>query len=319
MLLADDEKRPKPSTHAAAYHMHPQIELVALVDPDEAKRKEAKRLYPNARFYNDAKEMLEKENPDVISIAAFHSVHKPMVLLAAAHKVPVILCEKPLADTIEEGREMIEACKKSGSKLIVNHIRRFDPFLQEWAQKVKEGIIGEIQQARSLYAIGLFHMGTHLIDLIRLYLGEVEWVAAWENRRAHTAVPGDWCVDGILGMRSGVRVAIQSLNVKDFSTLELRIIGTKGEIFVRDLGRVVEHTPISESREYGGFHELHVSERKQYEAKNQIFFAGMANHIVDVLDGKADPASTGEDALAALNILTALRKSGEQDGKKIAL
>lgn len=242
-----------------------------------------------------------------------------MVLLAAKYKVPVILCEKPLADTPEEGNEMIAACKASGSKLIVNHVRRFDPFLQEWADKVKGGIIGEIQQARSLYAIGLFHMGTHLIDLIRLYLGEVEWVAAWENRRAHTAVPGDWCVDGILGMKSGARVAIQSLNIKDYSTLELRILGTKGEVFVRDLGRVVEHTPISVSREYGGFHELHISERTVHEAKKQVFFAGMANHIVDVLDGKAEPASTGEDALAALKVLMALRKSGEEDGRKISV
>jgi predicted dehydrogenase len=319
MLLADDSKRPKPATHAGAYASHPRLELAALVDPDPAKEKEAARLYPKAKFFRDAEEMLKEVKPDVISIAAFHSVHHPMVLLAAKHKVPVIVCEKPIADTLEAGQEMIEACRASGSKLIINHIRRFDPFLNEWAKKIREGVVGEVQQASTLYAIGLYHMGTHLVDLIRLYLGDIEWVAAWQNRRAHTVVPGDWCVDGILGMESGARVALQSLNVKDFSTLELRIIGTKGEVFVRDLGRVVDYTPISESREYGGFHELHVAAQERFHAKDQVFFKGMANHVVDVLDGKVEPASTGEDSLEALKVLAALKESGEHDGRKVAI
>lgn len=317
MMMEQDPKRPKPATHAGAYNSHPRLELAALVDLDSEKHKEAKKMYPKAATFSDAKEMFEKVKPDVVSIAAFHSAHHPMVLLAAKYKTPVIVCEKPISDKLEEGREMIEACKKSGSKLIINHIRRFDPFLKEWRDKVVGGIIGEIQQARALYAIGLYHMGTHLVDLVRYYLGDVEWVSGFENRRAHTTVAGDWCVDGILGLKSGARVAIQSVNVKDWSTLELRILGTKGEVFVRDLGRVVEYTPISESRDYGGFHELHVKARTIFEAKNQVFFAGLANHVVELLDGKANPASTGEDSLRALEILAALKKSGESDGKKI--
>lgn len=317
MLMELDEKRPKPATHAAAYAQHPRFELAALADLDPEKQKAAKKMYPQVEIFSNAGEMMEKIKPDIVSIAAFHSAHHPMVLAAAKHKVPVIVCEKPISDKLEEGREMIDVCKKSGSKLIINHIRRFDPFLKEWRDKVAGGLVGEIQQARALYAIGLYHMGTHLVDLVRYYLGDVEWVSGFENRRAHTAVAGDWCVDGILGLKSGARVAIQSVNVKDWSTLELRILGTKGEIFVRDLGRVIEHTPISESKEYGGFHELHVDARNIYEAKNQVYFAGLANHVAEVLDGKAEPASTGEDSLRALQVLSALRKSGESDGKKI--
>jgi predicted dehydrogenase len=317
MMMEGDEKRPKPATHTGAFFSNTRTELVAVVELDETKHVEAKKRFPGVQTFTDAEEMLQRVKPDIVSIAAFHSAHYPMVMLAAEYKTPVIVCEKPIADTAEEGQEMIDACKKAGSKLIINHIRRFDPFLREWAEKVKAGMVGDIQQATALYAIGLYHMGTHLIDLIRFYLGDVEWVSAWQNRKAHTAVPEDWCVDGILGMKSGARVAIQSINVKDYSTLELRMIGTKGEIFVRDLGRVVEYTPISESQDYGGFHELHVGKREQFRAHDQVFFKGLANHVVDILDGKAEVASTGEDSLRALEILAALKKSGEEDGKKI--
>ncbi|PIT92566.1 MAG: hypothetical protein COU08_01735 [Candidatus Harrisonbacteria bacterium CG10_big_fil_rev_8_21_14_0_10_42_17] len=319
MLMEHDKKRPKPATHTGAFDSNPRTELAAVVELDPEKQKEAKKMYPEVQVFGDAEEMFKKINLDIVSIAAFQSAHYPMVMLAAKHKVPVIVCEKPIADTEEEGREMIEACKNAGSKLIINHIRRFDPFLQEWAEKVKDGIVGEVQQATTLYAIGLYHMGTHLIDLIRLYLGDIEWVAAWQNKRAHTAVPEDWCVDGIMGLKSGARVTLQSLNVKDYSTLELRILGTKGEVFMRDLGRVIEHTPISESKDFEGFHELHVDERKEYRAKDQIFFKGLSSHVVDVLDGKVEPASTGEDSLKALQILAALKKSGEKDGRKIVI
>ncbi len=317
MLMELDPKRPKPATHTGAFFHNERTKLVGVADLDPEKLRQAEKMFPGVKGYTNAEEMIKVLKPDIVSIAAFHSAHYPMVMLAAKHKVPIIICEKPISDDFKEGREMIEACKLAGSKLVINHIRRFDPFLSEWAKKVQEGIVGEIQQVTAVYAIGLYHMGTHLIDLVRFYLGDIEWVSAFQNRKAHTAVPGDWCVDGVMSLKKGGRVVIQSINVKDYSTLELRILGTKGEVFVRDLGRVVEYTPASESRDYAGFNELHLTKQQRFHARDQVFFKGLANHAVEVLDGKTEVRSTGEDALKTLEILAALKRSGELDGQKV--
>ena len=162
-------------------------------------------------------------------------------------------------------------------------------------------------------------MGTHLVDFLRFYLGDVEWVAGWNNLRAHAAVPGDWCVDGILGFKSGAHVAIQSVNVKDFSMFEVRILGRKGELFVRDLGRTVELTPAAESKQYAGFFELDPELRERHFNQEQSFFIGLVENVVDCLDGKSEPASTGRDGLEVLKALAAIRESADNDGKKVVL
>lgn len=274
-------------------------------------------MLPGVEVFSSAEEMLQKIRPDIVSVSTFHDQHYPMVMLASKHKIPAIICEKPIADTIEQGREMVEACEKSNSFLFVNHIRRFDPMLAEWRDKVRQGVIGEIQQATGWYAIGLYHMGTHLVDFLMYYLGDVEWVAGWNNLRAHSAVPGDHCVDGILGFKNGAHAAIQSVNVKDYSMFETRILGKGGEVFIRDLGRLVELTPAKESKQYAGFFELDPGLRERQENKDTSFFVGLIENAVACLDGKELPRSTGRDGLRVLEVLAALKKSADSDGAKI--
>jgi len=319
MQMEKDPKRFKPATHVGAYLSNPRIELAALVEIDPVKQEEAKQFAPGVPVFSSAEEMFQKIKPDIVSVSTFHDQHHPMVMLAVKHKVPAIVCEKPIADTVEQGREMIEACEKSGSLLFINHFRRFDPLLAVWQKKIQDGIIGEIQQVTGWYAIGLYHMGTHLVDFLMYYLGGVEWVSGWNNLRAHSAVPGDYCVDGILGFKGGVHVAIQSVNVKDYSMFEVRVLGKKGEVFVRDLGRLVEMTPVRESKQYAGFFELDPISRERYENKEISSFIGLAENVVACLDGKAKPASSGRDGLRVLEVLAALKKSAESDGKKISV
>ena len=319
MLMEKDPKRLKPATHAGAYLHNSRTVLAGLAETDVEKREEARAIAPGVPVFADAAEMLAAVKPDIVSVSAFHEQHHPMVLLCARYKVPAIVCEKPIAETIERGEEMVAACDRSGSLLFVNHIRRFDPLLGAWRKRVADGAIGEIQQATGYYSIGLYHMGTHLVDFLRFYLGDVEWVAGWNNLRAHAAVPGDWCVDGILGFKSGAHVAIQSVNVKDFSMFEVRILGRKGELFVRDLGRTVELTPAAESKQYAGFFELDPELRERHFNQEQSFFIGLVENVVDCLDGKSEPASTGRDGLEVLKALAAIRESADNDGKKVVL
>lgn len=323
MLMEEDPKRLKPATHVGAYLHNPRTCLAAVVEVDPTRREKAKTIAQGAEIFEDARLMLTQVRPDIVSISTFHDddndQHYSITMLAAELGIPAIVCEKPIASTIEKGREMVAACERSGSLLFINHIRRFDPLLGEWQKRLASGVIGEIQQASGYYSIGLYHMGTHLVDFLRFYLGDVAWVAGWNNLRAHAAVPGDYCVDGILGFQSGAHVAIQSTNVKDYSMFEVRVLGRKGELFIRDLGRTVELTPAAESKQYAGFFELDPTLRIEYKGQEKSFFTGLVENVVASLDGTATPMSTGRDGLRVLEVLAALRESANNDGKKIVL
>ncbi|MDD5547616.1 MAG: Gfo/Idh/MocA family oxidoreductase [Candidatus Pacebacteria bacterium] len=319
MKMELDPKRSHPATHVGAWLNNPRTELVALADPNPASKEVAAQVAPGVPMYSSAEELFAAVKPDIVSIATILEGHYPVVMAAAKAGVKAIVCEKPIAESVEQGLEMIDACKKSGSLLIINHFRRFDPVLNQWAQKVRGGLIGDIQQITGTYSIGLYHMGTHLIDFIRMFAGDIDWVMGKQNTRAHTAIPGDTCVDAIMGMRSGARAAIQSLNVKDYSNFEVRFLGTKGSVCVRDMGRGIEYIPVQESKQYGGFCELHPDKLEYHENPYFAKMTSMTDYVVACLDGTVENGSKGEDGLAVLRVLMALKMSGEADGSTVVV
>ena len=72
------------------------------------------------------------DDVDVVDICTPTHLHHEMVLAAAAAGKHII-CEKPLARTVEQGQEMIAACKKAGVQLIVAHVVRYLPGIRAGA------------------------------------------------------------------------------------------------------------------------------------------------------------------------------------------
>src|SRR4051812_28170880 len=79
-----------------------EVELVALCDPDEARLQAAGEAFGVARRYRDYREMLRNERLDLLTIATQAPQHAPITLDAVEAGVRGILCEKPIAMTLEE-------------------------------------------------------------------------------------------------------------------------------------------------------------------------------------------------------------------------
>lgn len=88
--------------------------------------REASRLDPGACF-TDAHAMLRERKPSAVVVATTAPSHAELVQAAADTGVGYILCEKPMATSLAEADTMIEACRRSGSRLAVNHQMRFMP------------------------------------------------------------------------------------------------------------------------------------------------------------------------------------------------
>ena len=191
-----DPVRPKPASHVGAWQNLPgRAELVAVCDEDWQKviavRDDLYELGGRASdgltFAHGHKALLDvfpstqlrsEAALDIVSVATPPATHRSIVEACAATRVRLVVCEKPLALTSKDALAMVEACEASGTILLVNHWRRFEPGLR-WAQACVQAKIGTPTRVSATYCQGLWTGGTHMVDLLRWFCGEVGWVSAW--------------------------------------------------------------------------------------------------------------------------------------------
>ena len=101
-------------SHASAYTQNPATKLVAAMDirPESAKKLAAE--FSISAVYTDYKEMLTKEDLDLISISTWQGVRAEITVAAANAGVKGILGEKPMAASLGQADDMIEVCEKQG-------------------------------------------------------------------------------------------------------------------------------------------------------------------------------------------------------------
>jgi predicted dehydrogenase len=157
----------------------PQAEVAAVADPDPKGRAAAAQRAQAPRTYADYREMLDKERPQIVSVAArWLDCHHDMVLACAEHGCHVFL-EKPMCQDLEQADEMIAALEKQNLKLAIAHQTRYSPALAHAKKAMAKGLLGDILELRGRGkedARGggedLMVLGTHVMDLMRFFAGD---------------------------------------------------------------------------------------------------------------------------------------------------
>ena len=176
---------PRPMSHAGAYVAEPRTELVAVCDRREDAIAEFREDWPEldrVAAYRDFDELLDKERPELVSIATSDHLHADLTLAAVDAGVKAILCEKPIATTLSDADRMIRACADAGVPLSIEYTRRWAPLFVEAKRILDSGTLGRVRtMAAELHGprAMLFRNGSHLIDLLCWYAGsDPEWVVA---------------------------------------------------------------------------------------------------------------------------------------------
>ena len=168
----EDPKRLGVWSHASAYAQVPEVVLVAGADPDSSARLAFSTRWGLSPLYADYQQMLDAERLDLVSVCVPTPLHAEVVLAAADAGVRAIFCEKPIAATVEEGHRIVERCRRQGIALAVNHTRRWDLNYRWPRELLKQGFLGRLQSLVGYYSGGIYNIGTHLIDTMRMYGGE---------------------------------------------------------------------------------------------------------------------------------------------------
>jgi predicted dehydrogenase len=166
--------------HAQAYKSCEHTRPVAVCS-QSAERAEAFGAEFGVRGYGSVEEMLERERPDVVSVATLEWDHEAPVLQsleAGAH----VLCEKIMAHTLAVGERMVAAAARAGRTLGVNYNYRAVPAHRLIKEELERGGFGP----PALFAAQMHaYLWPHMFDLVRFFFGDpVEVTAALVDEQA---------------------------------------------------------------------------------------------------------------------------------------
>ena len=158
-------------------------EIGGIIDPKEERLSSVGNEYliPIRHRFLKSNQMYKKLIPDCVIVSTTSPGHAPLTCEAAKSGVKFILCEKPMATSLQECDQMIEVCESSGARLAINHQMRFmDQYL-----KVKNIIESEEVGGLSSVTVcagnfGLAMNGTHYFELFRWLTNEIPFeISAW--------------------------------------------------------------------------------------------------------------------------------------------
>ena len=135
--------------HAQGAESLENAEVVAGCDLVPEQRDEFaaqfKATNPGLEMYDDYREMLEKAQLDIVTVATGDNRHADLVVAAAEAGAKGIFCEKPLATSVEDADRMVAAAERHNTLLSVDHTRHWMPVWHRCHELVTEGEIGDVQ------------------------------------------------------------------------------------------------------------------------------------------------------------------------------
>ncbi len=311
--------------HARVYNELEGVELVAVADPDEARRQKAARRFKVPTYASHA-ELFAAERLDVASVTVPTVLHHSVALCGLEHGVH-LLVEKPIAVTLEEADDLIEQAAARGLTLSVGHIERFNPAVLELKRRLDGGELGRVFQVQArrlspfpayVHDVGVvMDLATHELDIMRYLLGsEVTRLYAEVGRNVHPA--HEDMLSAILRFDNGV-VGVLDINwLTPTKVRELRLTGERGMFLVDYLHQDLywyengeapgrwDALALFRGVQEGNVVKLRVDKTEPLERELRAFVAAAAQHSA--------PTVTGEDGRQAL-LLARLLLASAHDGR----
>jgi predicted dehydrogenase len=315
-LLEDDTLREKPCTHAGAVAANPDCALAAGCDTGEDRR----RLFAGrwgCPVYTDAAAMLAEHKPGIVHIATHPDSHYHYCALAARLGVPVVVCEKPLADTLRGARKIASLCRQGPTRILVNHERRYAADYIKAKALLDEERLGPLLSVRAALYMGrtkrlldvFWHDGTHLADAAMFLTGAKlrhrrRWGANLDGRT------GTAWLEGRLEKPAGRFPFLMEIGARrDHLVFELEFSCALGRLRIGN--GVFEVWESAESPYAEGFRSLKKT-GDTFQGPTGYFANMIEDAVACYRDPARQPRSSAADGLRVIEYLNSV-KSWKQD------
>ena len=320
--------------HIEGWRQHPQVDVVAIADPDLKRLDEIGEKFDIGTRCASAEQMFAAERLDAVSICTPNKFHKALTLAAfeaGAH----VLCEKPMAMNADEGRAMLAAAKRAGRRLMINFSYRFSAQSRALKAQVDSGMFGEFYFGRSVWhrrrgmpgfggwfgtqalAGGgpLIDLGVHRLDLALWLMGypKPTWVlgSTYDKIARPLADAAGKTFDvedlaaALIRFDNGATLIVEAswaANIQEADLMETRLLGTKAGLLQKNLNEGYEFDAHIFTEKDGAQFDMHLHPPTT-PAKS-----GMHDYAHAILTDTPHPAS-GEEGLVVMELLDAIYES----------
>jgi 1,5-anhydro-D-fructose reductase (1,5-anhydro-D-mannitol-forming) len=313
---------------AAAIAAQPEGLRGGIASSDPARARRFADELNIAKAYETVDALMADPDIDVVYISTTNERHKPQTI-AAARAGKHVLCEKPLALTLQDAREMVAACQQAGVVFGTNHHLRNAATHRAMRQMIADGAIGDALAARVFHAVYLpphlqswrisrpeagggviFDITVHDADSLRFVLGdEIEEVAAMTAAQGMGQGGVEDAVMGVMRTQRGALAQFYDAFTAKHAYTGFEVHGTTGSLYARD---VMTQRPIGTVtlRRNGSEEAIPVVHENLYERSVRLFNAAVR--------GEGAPAATAEDGVKSLQVALAVRESA-RSGRTVQL
>ncbi len=309
-------------SHVKVVANTPGVELKAVAEVDEKKLKQVLNDYPGVASYSDYKDVLKRDDIQVVVMCLPHWLHK-QAAIDAANAGKHILVEKPLADTVEECDAMIEAAKRNKVMLMPAHTQRYYPVVRKAKEIIDSKQVGDLimavdvwykplnPESRPAWMLdkklggGMMLMdGVHMIDrLLWIFGPDIVSVQGMSGNPVYPEIPADDTAMAFLRWRSGKVATISRIAFRTGCTeYGADFFCTKGQVRFRIaygrqgqtgvwIGQDEKWTPVP-------FEEFNSLERQFKE-------------FVDAVNKGGKPPIPAEHGRQVIQVMEAIERSSE--------
>ncbi len=305
--------------HLKAWRMVPGAEVIALCDPDPGKREARAQESGVERTFEGVTDLVRGIEVDAYDVATPHVTHREVCELLVTSGKPV-LCQKPLAGSLEDARAIVDLYARKNVRFMVNENWRWRIWYQEIKRQLRAGAVGEPFYARlstrgpavvptpeypDTFAIPRFprfrgmpqllilEFLVHHIDTMRFLFGEVESLYA-QTRSPAKSVIGESVATLVLNQGSVLGLLDSSWASSGYppgtANDTFVVEGTQGSLFLNAKGRLTLH------RADGRVERIPVDVTESYVR----MYWGAINHFAECVRSGAPFQTDGPDNLRTL-------------------
>ena len=310
--------------HLPAYR-RAGFNVVGITSRNLRHAEETARHFGVPKVYPDYRALMADDEVQVVDIAYPATLQPEIAILAARHSKH-LLCQKPLADNIQDAGAIIQAAEKNDVKLAVNQNGRWDPAIRACKTLIQRGLLGVPTMAiieSSHWSQGipwlreakekiLLYSGMHYLDAMRFLFGEPEMIHASGAKYPEQEEAGETLALVMLEYAGGLRAFVMDNghNWTDDVFVDYRFDGTEGVIKGR-VGVNFEY-PMGEhdtlyftSKRYGGFWLKPKLQGKWIPDA----LIGTMGELFRAIEENREPENSGTEHMRTLQLVFAAYKS----------
>jgi predicted dehydrogenase len=296
---------------------------------DKEKAEAFAKKHKIPKFYNSAEALCNDPEIDAVYIASPTFLHCEHAILAAQFGKQ-ILCEKPMAPTLEECDQMIAAAEENNVTLMIGHNMRFHKIHREIKELIASGLVGTVGIARAEIMtsfkknqgdkfttdqfrlnreIGgggvLFDMGIHAIDVLRFILDDdIEEVSAF-SQSLFIDCNGEDTVSAVLKFKKGTYGTIATSGALPYARNGVEIYGEKGA--------VITDGSVWISVRSGKIKILADDKWETRKVEINNCYLAEIEHFLQCVAKKKVPAVTGREAKKNIQVVLAAYRSMDEE------